>query len=365
MEDSESSILKLMTDKSDEVTFIFDPATGLFQYINAAFERVTKRKCAELLENPKIFFTIIHKEDVKDTKSRMKFLLKKKTNSLLDFRIMSADKNEKWIRVKVYPIIAGNKIKYITGTAEDDTVRIAGVLNMQKVNAWKNSTLEIISHDLRGPIGTIQILASLIAKKLQGNQEIGQLTKMITDISKRNITLIETLLKRETLDTAKVEISKERLDVVWEVHQAMDIYIKAQKNLEKQIGYTYSHEKIFAEVDSMKFLQIINNLVSNAIKFTKKDGNIKINIDKLETTFLITLTDDGIGIPKSLQPVLFNKYTRAGREGLHGEESVGLGMWIVRSLTEAHGGKVWFESEAKKGTTFYVEIPLDLWGAKE
>jgi PAS domain S-box-containing protein len=136
--------LKLMTDKSDEVTFIFDPATGLFQYINAAFERVTKRKCAELLENPKIFFTIIHKEDVKDTKSRMKFLLKKKTNSLLDFRIMSADKNEKWIRVKVYPIIAGNKIKYITGTAEDDTVRIAGVLNMQKVmhgkiQPWRSS----------------------------------------------------------------------------------------------------------------------------------------------------------------------------------------------------------------------------------
>jgi two-component system sensor histidine kinase VicK len=148
------------------------------------------------------------------------------------------------------------------------------------------------------------------------------------------------------------------LDVVWEISQAMEIYLKSQKNIHKHITFTHSHPYVYAEIDSMKFLQIINNLVSNAIKFTKDEGKIHVHLEKLEKTFLITVTDNGIGIPKNLQPIIFKKYTKAGRIGIKGEESVGLGMWILNSLTEEHGGKVWFESEAKKGTTFYVEIPL-------
>lgn len=231
---------------------------------------------------------------------------------------------------------------------------------MQKVNGWKNSNLEILSHDLRGPIGTVQMLSSVISKKLPENKEVQKLAQMIEDISKRNITLIQNLLTRETLDTAEVELSLERLDVVWEMHQAMDIYIEAQNTIQKNISFTHSHDHIFAEIDSMKFLQILNNLVSNANKFTEDNGCIKVHVEQLEKTFLITVSDNGIGIPKSLQPVLFKKYTKAGRVGLKGQESIGLGMWIVKTLTEVHKGKLWFESEPKKGSTFYVEIPLGL-----
>lgn len=110
----------------------------------------------------------------------------------------------------------------------------------------------------------------------------------------------------------------------------------------------------------MKFLQIINNLVSNAIKFTRENGQITVQLEKLEKTALITVADNGIGIPKSLHPILFNKYTKAGRKGVDGEESFGLGMWIVKSLTEAHKGRVWFESEEGKGSKFYVEIPQQM-----
>jgi two-component system sensor histidine kinase VicK len=109
----------------------------------------------------------------------------------------------------------------------------------------------------------------------------------------------------------------------------------------------------------MKFLQIVNNLISNAIKFTKENGVIKVDLQQLEKSVLITVADNGIGIPKSMQPVLFKKYTKAGRTGVDGEESVGLGMWIVKSLTEAHNGRVWFESEEDKGSKFYVEIPVE------
>jgi two-component system sensor histidine kinase VicK len=353
-------ILNGMTDLSDEIYFIFETRERRFQYVNAAFEAITKRERREVFEKPGLLFEIIHKEDLTYAKNAFKALLSKKTNTLLNFRICRPDNTERWIRLKVFPIVKDDRIAYITGVGEDDTSRKASIFNMQKVNGWKNANLEILSHDLRGPIGVVKMLTTVIGKKLPDNPELQKLTNTILEISQRNIDLIQTLLKNEFLATAAVDISKERLDVVWEINQAMDIYLKAQKNIKKQIQFTHSHENIFAEVDSMKFLQIINNLVSNAIKFTDDGGFIKVHLEKLETTFLITVEDNGIGIPKSLQPILFEKYTKAGRKGIEGEESVGLGMWIVRTLTEDHDGKVWFESDAKKGSKFYVEIPLAL-----
>jgi two-component system sensor histidine kinase VicK len=356
--DDNLEVLKVLMRRANEVFFVFNVDQLRFTYVNEAFQTITKRESKELLNHPKHLLKIIHKEDIGYVRQSFKVLLENSARTVIDFRVCRPDKIERWMRVKVYPVVKAGKVEFLTGTAEDDSARKASIFNMQKVNGWKDSNLEILSHDLRGPIGTVRMLSSVIGKKMPDNKDILKMTQLIEEISKRNITLIQNLLSREALDTAEVEISKERLDVIWEVHQAMDIYIDSQNDLNKHITYTYSHDHIYADLDSMKFLQIINNLVSNAIKFTGENGRIKVHIEQLEKTFLITVTDDGIGIPKKLQPILFNKYTQAGRSGLEGEESVGLGMWIVKTLTEAHNGKVWFESAPKKGSKFYVEIPL-------
>jgi two-component system sensor histidine kinase VicK len=181
---------------------------------------------------------------------------------------------------------------------------------------------------------------------------------MIEEIACNNIQLIQSILKREQLVANNVGIKKERLDMVWEVKHAMAMYLEAQKSLQKDINFTYSQEKIYAEVDSLKFIQVVNNLVSNALKFTGPKGAIQVHLKRLESTFLLTVQDDGIGIPEKLQPFLFQKYSKAGRIGLDGQDSVGLGMWIVKSIVDEHQGKVWFESEEGTGSTFYVELPI-------
>jgi two-component system sensor histidine kinase VicK len=354
----DAELLRVMTTLADEIYFVFDILQNRFQYINDAFEQVTKRSRTELMDRPKQLFKLIHREDLAFVKKSFKNLVRKTSPTLIDFRIFRPDGTERWIRLKIYPIQKNDKITHLSGIAEDDTVRKIGIFNMQRINGWKDANLEILSHDLRGPIGTVKMLASMINQKLPNNPELHILTQMIESISKRNISLIETLLSKEFLATEKVEISKERLDVVWVLNQAMDIYLKSQQNIQKHISFTHSHDNVFANIDSMKFLQVINNLVSNAIKFTGDGGDIRVHLEKLDTTFLVTVTDNGIGIPKSLQPSLFKKYTKAGREGIEGEKSIGLGMWIVKKLTDEHDGKVWFTSEVKKGSTFYVELPL-------
>jgi two-component system sensor histidine kinase VicK len=356
--DHDAELLKAMINQSEEIYFIFDILKNRFQFINKAFEEVTKHSSKDVLEKPASLVKLIHQEDLTYVKKSFEDLIKKGGPNLIDFRICPNDQTLRWIKVKVYPLRSNGNITHLAGMAEDDTARKLGIFNMQKINGWKDANLEILSHDLRGPIGTVQMLASVIDKKLPNNPEMHKLTQMIETISKRNIHLIESLLTREFLATADVEISRERLDVVWEINQAMEIYLKSQQNIKKQISFTHSHESVFANIDSMKFLQVINNLVSNAIKFTGDDGEIRVHLEKLDKTFLVSVADNGIGIPKSLRPSLFKKYTKAGRAGVEGEKSIGLGMWIVQRLTEEHGGKVWFNSEEDKGSTFYVELPL-------
>jgi two-component system sensor histidine kinase VicK len=356
-----NGILDEMAKVSDEIFFIYNPYTSRFTFVNEAFREITQLSTNDVYENPGSLLQIIHPEDVSYVKQTFGTLAGRTENSLMDFRIYRPDKAERWIRLKIYPIVEDNRVQYITGVTEDDSARKNSIFNMEKVNGWKNATLQIISHDLRGPIGIVKTLASAIAKHFPGEEhkQAREWLSMIEKISKRNLDLIKNVLSEESLSTAEVEISKERLDLVWEIKQSMDIFYDSQEDISKTIACTYSHEKVFGEIDSMKFQQIITNLVGNAIKFTKDGGKIKVHLEKLEKSAVVTVEDNGIGIPRKLQPLLFKKRTDAGRTGLKGEESVGLGLWIVKTLTEAHNGRVWFESEEHKGTKFYVELPLE------
>jgi two-component system sensor histidine kinase VicK len=360
MDSNKLSIFGKMIELTEEIVFIYNIEKECFDHVNEAFTEITQIDSAALFNQPQLLFDVVHVEDREYIREKIKNLNNNKNLSVLTFRIIRADQQQRWIKFKVYPIVENGNIVYITGIGEDDTVRRASLLSMEKINAWKNASLEIVSHDLRGPIGTIKMLASVINRKLPDHPEIHKLATMIEEIAKRNIDLIKVLLSKETFESHEVQIRKERLDVVWEINQALEMYVKVQNDIKRAITFTYSHKKVFAELDSLKFLQIVNNLVSNAIKFTEENGQIKVHVEKLEDAFLFTVQDNGIGIPKHLQPGLFKKYTEAGRDGLKGEESVGLGMWIIKSLVEEHQGTIWFETKERLGTTFYVKISLGL-----
>ena len=130
-----------------------------------------------------------------------------------------------------------------------------------------------------------------------------------------------------------------------------------QDGLQITFSCRSSKERIFAEIDEDKFMQVINNLISNSLKFTPKNGNIDVYLTESKKQVLITVADNGIGIPKKYHATLFEKFTNARRNGLNGEQSTGLGMSIIKTIIEWHKGKIWFDSEENKGTTFYIELP--------
>ncbi len=110
-------------------------------------------------------------------------------------------------------------------------------------------------------------------------------------------------------------------------------------------------------MDESKFVQIVNNLVSNALKFTRDQGVISLNVMDQGATVLFAFKDDGIGIPEKHHATLFEKFTDARRPGLNGEPTVGLGLSIVKTIVDWHQGRIWVNSKENDGTCFYVEIP--------
>lgn len=117
---------------------------------------------------------------------------------------------------------------------------------------------------------------------------------------------------------------------------------------------------LYAKVHKNTFERALNNLIHNALKFTPKNGKIHIGwaLCSCGRFTDITFTDTGIGIPAKLQPYIFDKFTRAGRKGIEGEESNGLGMFITKNIVEKHGGCIWFETQEYKGTTFTIKLPV-------
>jgi len=352
--------LGLMLGKADDVFFAFDMEQLAFTYVNDAFEAITRRNSAELLKNPAALFEILHPEDRSYVQDVLKSWLSKTTSSAVDFRILRPDQTERWIRLKAYPVIEGEAIRSIWGIAEDDTVRKVSMLSLQQINGWKNANLGIIAHDLCGPIGIVQMLASVIGKKMPENAEIQKLTRLIDDISKRNIDLIQSLVSTEAVAAASVDINKERVDVAWEVQQALDLYLKSEDQLNRKIVYTSSHEQIYASIDGLKFMQIVHTLISNAIKASPDQGTINIHLEKLVDCFLLRIADQGPGIPKKMRPTLFKKTIPEGQSADEAAKSEGSSLVITKQLIDQHHGRIWFETAPERGTTFYVEIPLGL-----
>lgn len=179
---------------------------------------------------------------------------------------------------------------------------------------------------------------------------------LIEQISKKSVLMIQEFVKKEFVESVGVALVKKRTNLTPIFISTAEEYQQKENELGKAFRLNISDEQIFVEIDESKFFQAVNNLIFNAIKFTTDGGTITLSLQGQGETVLISVADNGIGIPKKYHEYLFERYNEARRVGLKGEPSVGLGMSIIKTIVDWHNGKVWFESEENKGSTFYIEI---------
>ena len=132
---------------------------------------------------------------------------------------------------------------------------------------------------------------------------------------------------------------------------------KIEKDTKKNIELISNVNPVYALINNEKFYRILDNLIGNALKFSKQKSKIEVLLNRRDDDVIIEIKDHGVGIPKNLMPYIFEPFSAAGRKGLRGEQSTGLGLSIVKQIVEKHNGKIEVESQQGIGSTFKIILP--------
>jgi two-component system sensor histidine kinase VicK len=230
---------------------------------------------------------------------------------------------------------------------------------MRKYANKKNSILHLLSHELKGPLGTARNLSKDLYRHLRRDSFVTNHLNIIARIISECIYLVEDFTDREFLETVNIELVKKRVNIAKKISEYIEELNRSETAIERVFSFTTSAKNIYLKIDEAKFIQILNNLVSNSLKFTQPGGRISIHLRNLPTTVIMDFKDNGIGIPEHLLPFIFDEFTKAKRRGLRGEATMGLGLSIVKAIVHWHKGKISVKSEENKGTIFRIEFPKD------
>jgi len=233
-------------------------------------------------------------------------------------------------------------------------------IQLEKLNREKNHFLSIAAHDLRNPLTTIYTAADLITEELKDktSSETKEFLEMIKQSSKFMRGLIEELLDVSVIDSGKLSIHLEPVNLMDLIRNnvALNRVIAGRKQI--NVEYRSENSLPILQLDRKKIEQALNNLISNAIKYSFPKSKVEIHTKCENSNLIISVSDEGQGIPPTEMNKLFKPFSRTSVQATSGESSTGLGLVIVRKIIEAHNGRVWAESLVKKGSTFYISFPI-------
>ncbi len=309
--------------------------------------------------NASSLLKMIHAEDRQYVIETYQKLLDGEDSYEIEFRITLPDQGERWVCLTHFLLGKAPGEKRIIGYTEDITASKEYNDYLKKFANKKDSVLHILAHDLAGPLAMIQSLSGALAQQAKpyGSHELDEFIELIGRTSAHGVSLIQDFTNHEFLETTGVDLIKRRANIVARFAEIMEQYQLSGRKIAKTFYFLPSRKEIYMKFDDVKLMQAVNNLISNAIKFTPEGGIITVSLEDKKETVLIKVEDNGVGIPKKFYATLFDKFTNARRPGLNGETTTGLGMSIIKTIVEWHKGSIWFESEVNVGTTFYIELP--------
>lgn len=274
----------------------------------------------------------------------------------IEFRLVGSNGNTVWLSCDAY-LVDDKRFVYVI--ARDITKPKQHEDYLVEYGAKKNTLLDTLTHQLSGSLMLMNNL-SLKAGRLNvisDHPALEEFISLVHNNSRRCIDIIDELLKMEHTESPGIHVKFSRVDAVKIVNFIFEELKKSGHD--RSILFETSDPAMFVTTDEVKLLQIVNNFASNAIKFTRENGEIKISMRETPFSVVIAVSDTGIGIPEGLQPFLFEKHGPARRTGLKGEKSMGLGLPICNHLTNLIGGRLWVESKEGAGSTFFLELPKD------
>jgi signal transduction histidine kinase len=233
----------------------------------------------------------------------------------------------------------------------------------KQLNDWekeKNEMLSVCAHDLKSPMSSVLSFLEILrtgSQRLSPSELLNIYDRMDRG-GRHMLALVNDLLDSTRLATGKISLQKEPMLLSHLCKEVVeDSMAKAQaKEIKLQLQVGSGELKV--NLDHQKGLQVVNNLVSNALKFTPKGGNVFLKIQTKEHRSILDVMDSGQGIPAEELSDIFQKFQQTSTKATDGEKGSGLGLSIVRQLVEIHDGKISVQSKVGQGTHFIVDFPV-------
>ena len=264
---------------------------------------------------------------------------------VLEFLENKAELTDKEVSQKLFKELIG---KY--AEAERELVRL---------NEVKNRFLGIAAHDLRNPLSAIRGFSELLKDGDMGvlSDEQHEFISRIYDASNSMLGLVNDLLDVSVIQSGKfnLKVSNTPLDELVKER----IVLSAAAAEKKEISIDAELARVNATVDGEKIKQVVDNYLTNALKFSPKGSSIDVLLEEEEGTARLSIRDEGAGIPPGEISKLFGEFNELSTRPTDGEKSTGLGLSIVKKIIETHGGSVACESKVGRGSIFSFTIPLE------
>jgi signal transduction histidine kinase len=238
---------------------------------------------------------------------------------------------------------------------------IGGVETVAEANIMKTEFISIISHQLCTPLSAIKWNMEVIETERDANRCIPEKQLVfLENIKKSNeqmLKMVTDLLEVARIDQGQAVFENKNIDIGKITKETIIDFrgIASQKNIE--INSKIAHKTANVCADERKIRVVFDNLIGNAIKYSKEGGKIEVELKEEKGRVIFSVQDWGVGIPHHQHGQVFEKFFRSKNESRYRTDGVGIGLYLAKAIIRHCGGEVWFESEAEKGSTFFFSLP--------
>jgi two-component system, OmpR family, phosphate regulon sensor histidine kinase PhoR len=239
-------------------------------------------------------------------------------------------------------------------------VTVNALLRQKKLSAIKNDFINNMTHEFKTPLATISLAVDALRneKVLADRQKTEYFSGIIKEENKRMNKHVETILQSALLDRQEVKLNLKPIHVHVVISEVLENFELQLQSRGARAEVQLNAGKDLVAGDEVHFTNLVSNLVDNAIKYSKENLVIKITTHSTNRHIVIRIEDNGIGMTKETQRRIFEKFYRAHTGNLHNVKGFGLGLSYVKTMVDAHDGKIRVDSTLGKGTCFTIEMPL-------
>jgi len=324
----------LLTDREDKLVFV-NPAAATMFSLDAG--QVEGRFVSEALPHPALLEQL-NEEPLEPTTTIPRIRLEKPRRLVLSPRTVRLTDEE------------GRRIGAITVVSD--------ITLLEELSEMKTEFVSLVSHELRTPLTSIMGFAQTLRADTERlpPEDQDEFLGIIEQESNRLLVMINDLLDISRMEAGRpLAMHSSAVDL----RELAEHVIRFQRVTTSAHNFRFEFPKhlISVEADRDKVEQILTNLVSNAIKYSPRGGDIVVGASEHGEEVVVSVQDEGVGMSQEEISGLFQRYQRADRDAIKGIRGTGLGLYLVRGLAEAHTGRIWAESEPGRGSTFYFSLP--------